>query len=187
MIFSHDTEEALLSVAALVSTTTSAPGGEDELADLEQFQEFVGRWQWTGSRTCDDAERRAVMALRPALGGFWRAADEDAVVALVNDLLVQGHALPQLVRHDEWDYHLHATSPDAPLATRWMVEAAMAMVDVIRAGELSRLRVCAADDCEGVLIDLSKNRSRRFCENGCGNRTNVAAYRARRRAEEIAG
>jgi predicted RNA-binding Zn ribbon-like protein len=31
-----------------------------------------------------------------------------------------------------------------------------------------------------VLVDLSKNRSRRFCEQNCGNRANVAAYRARR-------
>ena len=33
-----------------------------------------------------------------------------------------------------------------------------------------------------VIVDLSKNRSRRFCESGCGNRANVAAYRARVRA-----
>jgi predicted RNA-binding Zn ribbon-like protein len=58
----------------------------------------------------------------------------------------------------------------------------MAFVDVIRMGELSRLRTCAADDCDDVLVDLSKNRSRRFCENGCGNRVAVAAYRARRAA-----
>ncbi|HET6878508.1 MAG TPA: CGNR zinc finger domain-containing protein, partial [Jatrophihabitans sp.] len=81
-----------------------------------------------------------------------------------------------------WDYHLHATPPDAPLADRMAVEAAMAFVDVIRMGELSRLRVCAADDCEDVVVDLSKNRSRRFCDSGCGNRANVAAYRARQRA-----
>ncbi|MEO6955771.1 MAG: CGNR zinc finger domain-containing protein [Antricoccus sp.] len=30
-------------------------------------------------------------------------------------------------------------------------------------------------------MDLSRNRSKRFCEGGCGNRTNVAAYRARAR------
>ena len=40
----------------------------------------------------------------------------------------------------------------------------MAFVDVIRTGELDRLRVCAADDCDDVLVDLSKNRSRRFCD-----------------------
>ena len=42
--------------------------------------------------------------------------------------------------------------------------------------------LCAAPDCDFVVIDLSRNRSRRFCDSGCGNRANVAAYRARRRA-----
>jgi predicted RNA-binding Zn ribbon-like protein len=39
--------------------------------------------------------------------------------------------------------------------------------------------VCADDDCEGVVLDLSRNRSRRFCSTTCGNRNAVAAYRAR--------
>ena len=56
----------------------------------------------------------------------------------------------------------------------------MAFTDVIRAGELSRLRTCAADDCLDVVVDLSRNRSKRYCERGCGNRLNVAAYRQRR-------
>ena len=47
---------------------------------------------------------------------------------------------------------------------------------------LDRLRRCAGDGCDQVLVDLSRNRSRRFCDAGCGNRANVAAYRARRRA-----
>ena len=58
------------------------------------------------------------------------------------------------------------------------VDAAMAFADVIRAGELARLRLCAADDCDDVLVDLSKNRSRRFCGLTCANRVNVAAYRS---------
>jgi predicted RNA-binding Zn ribbon-like protein len=32
-----------------------------------------------------------------------------------------------------------------------------------------------------VVLDLSRNRSRKFCDSGCGNRSNVAAYRARRK------
>ena len=107
------------------------------------------------------------------------APDQTAAVARVNELLARANAVPQLVRHDEYDWHLHATPSDAPLATRMVVEAAMAVVDVIRAGEFDRLRVCAADDCDNVLIDLTKNRSRRFCDAGCGNRLNVAAFRAR--------
>ena len=55
----------------------------------------------------------------------------------------------------------------------------MPMVDVIRADELSRLGTCADDECDGVVLDLSRNRSRRFCSTTCGNRNAVAAYRAR--------
>jgi len=58
----------------------------------------------------------------------------------------------------------------------------MAMVDVIRAGELSRLSVCADDGCDGLVLDLSRNRSRRFCSTTCANRNAVAAYRARGRS-----
>ena len=62
---------------------------------------------------------------------------------IVNRILAERHAVPALVRHDGWDYHLHATDPGAPLADRIAVETAMAMIDVIRADELGRLSVCA--------------------------------------------
>jgi predicted RNA-binding Zn ribbon-like protein len=178
LIFAHDTEVALASAAALVNT---ASAGIEQLSDLAALDSFVDEWGWTGSRRHDQAELRAVRALRPRLRRVWDG-DEDAAVRIVNELLREARALPQLLKHDQWDYHLHATSPDAPLADRMAVEAAMAFVDIIRMKELSRLRVCAADDCTDVLVDLSKNRSRRFCERGCGNRANVAAYRARQRA-----
>ena len=87
--------------------------------------------------------------------------------------------MPRLVRHDDLDWHIHATSLDAPLAERILVEAAMALVDVIRADETERMRACAADDCTGIFLDLSKNGSRRFCSTRCGNRMAVRAYRAR--------
>ena len=63
-----------------------------------------------------------------------------------------------------------------------LVETAMAMIDVVRSDEYDRLQHCEADDCDAVLVDLSRNRSRRFCDvNGCANRAHVAAYRARQR------
>jgi predicted RNA-binding Zn ribbon-like protein len=176
LLFAHDTEVALAAAAALVNTEDD--GRLEDVADLDSF---VAEWGWTGSRRHSRAELNAVRALRPRLRRIWHS-DEDGTVEIVNRLLREASALPQLVRHDEWDYHLHATSPDQPLAVRMAVEAAMAFVDVIRTGELDRLRVCAAEDCDDVLVDLSKNRSRRFCEKGCGNRANVAAYRARKHA-----
>ena len=107
--------------------------------------------------------------------------DPDAVVAVVNDLLRESRALPQLVRHDDEPYHVHAVPRDAPLATRMAVEAAMAVADLVRGDELGRLRHCAHPECGNVLVDLSRNRSRRFCEAGCGNRVAVSAYGPGRR------
>ncbi|RZS86796.1 CGNR zinc finger protein [Motilibacter rhizosphaerae] len=178
MVFAHDTEMALASAAELVNTAHSEPDGLADLADLERY---VTSWGFTGDRTHDEDELSAVRELRPRLERLWDAPEDEAV-ELVNALLAEARALPQLVRHDGWDYHLHATSPHAPLADRMAVEAAMAFVDVIRMGEMPRLRRCAAADCDDVLVDLSKNRSRRFCDVTCSNRTNVAAYRARRAA-----
>ena len=178
MLFAHDTERALLAAAALVNT--DSPDGEG-LRDVAALDAFCERWVWTGSRRRDDAELEAVRALRPRLRRLWHL-DVDGIAAEVNAMLREGRALPQLVTHDGWGHHLHATSPGTPLADRMAVEAAMAFVDVVRQDELERLRVCGAEDCADVLVDLSKNRSRRYCSTVCANRVNVAAFRARRGA-----
>lgn len=178
MLFTHDTEVSLNATAALVNT---ARGETEELPDVPALDAFVAHWAWSGSRTHDQAELEAVRALRPRLAQLWEMTEDEAVT-LVNALLREASALPQLVKHDGWEYHIHATSPDAPLADRMAVDAAMAMADVIRTGDLARLRYCAAADCDDVLVDLSKNRSRRFCGLTCANRVNVAAYRSRRSA-----
>jgi predicted RNA-binding Zn ribbon-like protein len=177
VVFAHDTEFALTAAAALVNTA----GDEDGLATAADLDAFLDTWSWTGTRRADRAELEAVRALRPRLRRLWEL-DEDGVAQEVNAMLREARALPQLVTHGDWGYHLHATTPDAPLADRMAVEAAMALVDVVRLGELDRLRTCGAQDCGDVLVDLSKNRSRRYCSTSCANRVNVAAFRARRRA-----
>jgi predicted RNA-binding Zn ribbon-like protein len=178
MLFAHDTEVALAAATALVNTATD---GEERLPDPAALAAFLDTWQFTGSRTGDEAELAEVHQLRAVLAGIWDT-DEDGVVAVVNRLLRDGHALPQLVRHDGWGYHVHATEPTASVADRMGVEAAMALADVVRAGALDRLRRCAASGCDDALVDLTRNASRRFCDSSCANREHVAAYRARRAA-----
>jgi predicted RNA-binding Zn ribbon-like protein len=178
VVFAHDTEVALAAAAALVNSA----GRDGELMpDLAALDEFFRTYGWTGRREHTLAELHSVQDLRPRLRRIWEA-DEDEVVEIVNTLLRESNALPQLVRHDEWSYHLHATPSDAPLACRMAVESAMAFVDVVRGGELGRLRICEYPDCGNVVVDLSKNRSKRFCDAGCGNRAAVSAYRARKAA-----
>lgn len=183
MPFTHDTEAALSSAAALVNTLPGSVPGDDDpdtLTTVDDLARFVRQHRWSGPGKRTRAELEQVRALRPRLAALWTLTEEQAVTE-VNAMLAEHRALPQLVRHDGWDWHVHAVPADAPLATRMAVEAAMAVIDVIRAGELDRLRTCEYATCDNVLVDLSKNRSRRYCDDGCGNRANVAAYRARRR------
>lgn len=182
MAFAHDTDVALRTAAALINTAVGAYPDEDgdTLSTTEALREFYVDWGWTGRFDGDEGELGQARALRRRLREVWLAVDDEvAAVELVNAMLRDGRALPQLVDHDDYGWHIHATDTDAPFARRMQVEAAMAFVDVIRAGELARLRICAADDCDDVLVDLSRNRSKRYCEGGCGNRLAAAAYRSR--------
>lgn len=175
MVFTHDTEVSLQAAVTLVNSAVEP----DTLTSVDDLAGFFAEFEYTGRFDRDDAELAAVRRLRSALRTLL-VADRDEAVRLVNDMLAEARALPQLVRHDHWDWHLHAVSPEAPLTQRITVETAMAMIDVIRADELTRLSICADDDCDGVVLDLSRNRSRRFCSTACTNRNAVAAYRARR-------
>jgi predicted RNA-binding Zn ribbon-like protein len=184
ILFAYDTEATLAFATALVNTEAAVSGSrDDELSSRAQLVALLDENDYSGRRDGDDAELEEVRTLRPELRRFWEV-ERDEAVELVNAILRDAHALPQLVRHGDWDWHLHATDAEAPLATRMRVEVAMAFIDVIRSDDFDRLRTCAADDCDAVLVDLSRNRSKRYCDVGnCGNRMNVNAYRARRSAE----
>jgi predicted RNA-binding Zn ribbon-like protein len=47
-----------------------------------------------------------------------------------------------------------------------------------------RLKICAADDCRWAYLDTTKNRSRAWCEWGCGNKAKTRSYRARKKAAD---
>jgi len=186
-LFSHDTELTLRAACVLVNS--DRVDGEN-LSDQPALDVYLTRYGWTGRRDRDEAELDAVRRLRTRLGRIWSAAaDEEEAVAQVNALLSDTRASPWLTRHPEMpEWHLHLASGDDPLAQRMGAEMAMALADLIRAGELRRLKICAAPDCDAVLIDLSRNRSRMFCDTGnCGNRQHVAAYRERRKDTDPCG
>ena len=174
MVFAYDSEMSLQSAVELVNSAEDP----DSLTSVADLDEFYSRWGYTGRHDRTRTELDAVKALRPRLRAVL-TADRDEAVELVNGMLAGVTLRPQLVRHDDYDWHLHAVDYGDPLPDRILVETAMAMIDVIRADEMSRLSVCADDSCGGVVLDLSRNRSKRYCSTTCGNRNAVAAYRAR--------
>ena len=173
MLFAHDAVASMQAAVALVNT--AAP--PDTLTTLGAARGLLRRAPLHRAGGRPTSERCGRCGSRC---GSCSTADRDTAVVIVNRMLTEHNAVPQLVRHGEEDYHLHAAGPEAPFAVQIAVETAMAMVDLIRADELSRLAICADDTCTGIVLDLSRNRSRRFCSTTCGNRVAVAAYRARR-------
>ena len=183
MLFAHDTVVGLHCATDLVNTDDADDADGDTLDDVAALERFFDAHAFTGLRRGTGDELTAVRALRPQLRSVWTASSTAEVAGHVNRLLNQADARPLLTKHDDWGWHIHATAPDAPLAHRIAAEAAMAFADLVRLQELDRLRICDADDCRAVLVDLSRNHSRRYCDTGnCGNRQHVAAYRARKRA-----
>jgi predicted RNA-binding Zn ribbon-like protein len=178
MPFAHDTVSSLRAAVDLVNSGEEP----DTLTTVLHVDAWYTEHGYTGRRDGDEAELGALRTLRPVLRELL-TADRDRAAELVNAMLADACALPQLMRHDGLDWHIHAVPSDAPLDRRVVVETAMAMVDVIRADELSRLAVCADERCGGLVLDLSRNRSRRFCSTTCTNRNAVAAYRARARGD----
>ncbi|RJS45249.1 CGNR zinc finger domain-containing protein [Nocardioides cavernaquae] len=177
MAFAPETAGALEAAVTLANSALEP----DSLNTVQALREFFEGNRYTGRPPSVRADLDDVRAIRLRLRELL-AAERDEAVGLVNGILEECRVLPRVVRHDSLDWHLHAVDDDAPLSIRILVETAMAMIDVIRADEMDRLGVCNAAGCQGVILDLSRNRSRRYCSTTCGNRGAVAAYRARRRA-----
>lgn len=181
MLFSPDIRASLIATAALVNTLPRlSRSRSDELATPEQLAVFLVRHPFSGIRTRLSDEHDSVRSARTPLHELWLSEDETDLVSQINLLLRDGGALPQLVRHDDFGWHVHAASDGFGLAERILVEGALAWTEVVRADEQRRMRQCAGADCEAVLVDLSRNRTKLYCDSGnCGNRAHVAAYRRR--------
>ena len=86
------------------------------------------------------ALRRAQRRLRDVFEYGTSGRDADAVTEL-NSLLEAYAVQPRIAGHDAGDWHMHVTDPQAPLADRLGAEAAMALVDLVRSGELPAIQV----------------------------------------------
>lgn len=182
MFLAHDAVAALRSAVRLVNTLSTSRG--DQLAGRAQLDEQLLLGGYSGKVLGTKAELEQVRTLRQRLRRFWDVADRDQAAELVNELLAETDARPYLSRHDNLDWHLHLTRHDQPVEHWIAAETAMAFLDLIRADEWTRMKTCGATDCSDVFVDLTKNRSKRFCDTGnCANRMHASAYRARQRAD----
>jgi predicted RNA-binding Zn ribbon-like protein len=183
--FDAYTDLSVVTAVDLVNTL-DVETDEDRLTEPDDLARFLLDHRDSYGRQLTIIDVDDVRALRGRLRSVFTTADIRSVVAVLNALLAESSALPQLTDHDGV-WHLHFTPPESSVGAHMAAESAMGLASVIRDHGLERLQVCAATGCSRVFVDTSRNRSRRYCNPEiCGNRTNVAAYRARRRAADTA-
>jgi len=181
--FGADLLEALTAGTELINTGRAADG--DGLRAVADVQAFGDRYGFHGipAGPADMARLRAHRARLDDIAAACESGDDEAAITMLNALLAETGAIPQIVAHDGRGPHIHVSRPEAPMADRIAAHLAMGLGELVVAGESQRVRSCASPTCRDVFVDLSRNRSRRYCDSRtCGNRLHVAAYRARRSA-----
>jgi predicted RNA-binding Zn ribbon-like protein len=172
VLITHDTRCALDAVVDLVNTAPEDAQSPDALPDVAALAAFVDRHNISDVGNLTEFDLTAVRRVRGRFRAIFAAPSAGTT--------------PRLTDHDGYDWHVHYFAPGASIADHLAADCGMALAFFVVAGEQERLRRCEAPDCRRAFVDLSRNRSRRYCDSRtCGNRLHVAAYRARRK--EAAG
>jgi predicted RNA-binding Zn ribbon-like protein len=152
--------------------------GTDELATPAGLTGFLMSQDLLDAGRADEEQLARAVALRSGLHQALELnhADAPASVVALDDVLSH---LPVRLR---WTADGVVAAPAEDGVAGALARVGLAALEA-RASEVWwRLKICAFDECEWAYYDHSKNRSRHYCEYGCGNKLKTRAYRARRRA-----
>ena len=185
--FSGYAEDAVTLAVDLVNTF-NAHREVEHLRDTGALEAFLRDHRRVHAGRLTRQDVADVRALRARLRVAFEAAEETTAAGIINELLTESRARPQLTDHDGSEWHLHYTASDVPLAQELGAVTAVGLAVVMGDGRWERVHVCEGDRCRDVFVDMSRNRSRRFCSpEVCGNRASVGAYRRRAKASGAPG
>jgi predicted RNA-binding Zn ribbon-like protein len=176
------TDYSTVRIAPDLVNSLGSPSGTESLGDPEALRAFLVEHEVDPPSRLTMADVTSMQAVRSDVRKVFEAADESSAAKVINDLIRDAKTSPYLTDHDG-HWHMHYTSMNAPIADRIGAICGMVLAAVVERYGIERLGTCAADNCGDVFIDTSRNRSKRFCDDTCSSRTNVAAYRARHRAQ----
>ncbi len=159
--------------------------------DLVTWAERVGviteaqgrRLRTAGHRSPEEADQvlRRARDLREAVFRiFARPGTEGGDLDLLADEAARAAAERRLAATaDGYAY----TWPESDRLEQPLWPVALAAAELLTsAEERSRVKECAADNCNWLFLDMSRNRSRRWCDmKVCGNRAKARRFSARHR------
>ena len=126
-----------------------------------------------------------VRSLREELRTIWTASDTADMTPLLNHLLALTTVTLQLTEEADEQLHLHFDLPSAvDVVQRLTFACALGIVGVVGEYGRDRMRACASAPCRDVFVDVSRNKTRRFCSDRCANRYNIAAFRDRHKGTD---
>lgn len=172
--------DAAALAADLVNTRGSITG-TDYMPDVAALKAFLEAHSLEPPSDLSVDDLTAIGRVRDRLKEVFFATDDASAAALLNSILGDLGAAPR-VHSGGAGAHLAFTPEGAAIARHVGITAAMGLVDLLVDSGRSRMGVCSASDCRDVFVDTSRNRSRRYCTDSCSSRSNVAAFRARRRS-----
>jgi predicted RNA-binding Zn ribbon-like protein len=177
--FTHYNDQSVATAVDLVNSHGSS-SGTDWLGTPDAVRTFLKAHGFRDRPAIGDADIAEIHAVRARLRRVFEGPPKQSA-AVLNELLEDTETRPQITNHDG-HWHVHYVPEDAAIARHIAACAAMGLAAVVCAFGYERLGVCAAENCRDVFVDTSRNRSRRYCNDTCASRMNVAAYRARHRS-----
>jgi predicted RNA-binding Zn ribbon-like protein len=170
-----------MQAAADLVNTIGHPSGTEYMGTPELARDFLVSHGFSDVGAVDESDLAAMHEVRGRLEKVFLAPDERTATDLLNRLLREYDVAPYLTDHDgRW--HFHYAPEGAPLGQRVATDLTIGLAALIAEYGFDRFGICAADDCGDVFVDMSRNKSRRYCNEVCSSRTNVAAHRRRARA-----
>ena len=171
-------------VRLTLETAVELVNGQTEPGfDLREILRSAGfsRAQEASQASIDRLDHRFQDGLADLLRSL---ADLDADVAAgrVSEELTELHVAPSIVDHDGVGPHIHWTPPTALFDDQVITDVLMALAQELCDHGTDRFGRCAADRCDRLYYDTTRNGSRRFCSDPrCASRTHTADHRARQR------
>jgi predicted RNA-binding Zn ribbon-like protein len=171
----------------LVNTDCPDHGHRDGLLSVDGYRAFTaGLPQLNSLVTSGDLD--ALSYLKTELRLIFIAAaggKGDEVIERLNMLLIRYPFHPEIAQHDGQSWHLHLAESGSA-ADKYAARAVVGLAGIVTQMGPERLGSCAGAACQGVFIDASTNRSRRFCSDRCAAkvRANVTAFPGRRRSHD---
>ncbi|WP_022872922.1 CGNR zinc finger domain-containing protein [Nesterenkonia alba] len=192
-MFNAEINRALIAAADLINTDEglrSAKRHPDSLETVEGLKTYLAeqdpQLNWPSS-TADRKDLQRVRQLRSVLRQVWSRSPvtTQETVELVNQLLdgVGTRLEPVDPAEKPLRFHVVPVPVSKKVSDVMTATFAASLSHLVTEEETGRLRICKGEDCDAAIVDLTRNRSKLFCDFGnCANRAHVRAYRARQAA-----